>query len=592
MKRFLLLFSILLNVVFAGYSLKIIRYVSENGTGNGMTEETPCSNLEEVLQLSTQVEELIIVLSPGTYNLTLPHNYYDRKEYKNIMIFGGWENGKSNPEHKSIITGDLCIRGGHLDCIDFRAKKPIYTRNSLDGHLTITDVSLSNVAVSELEAHIDLNKSLLFYNVLCKGGTIKGNFTTGAKPVIRMDNCKFSSSAGAGLVASYVNFMASDCSFDHNEKGGLELDGCTGSLFVNCRFTDNSGKGAILLRDITDNISAQFNRCVIANNSTSDKNRSPGISAGAPIILSNSLVAGNHSEVSGDPVAPCRGAIELGRSQSQFSNNTFYGNDAALFYTMYPDDQRNVSPYQFVNCLFLKNKTGWVSVNGVNPQLNTCATDFGTGIPELDAETGRIVISADDAGVEIENNEHIILKKGSPLINRGVESTFNDLNNLSRMILGGSDIGCVEYFGEWHKRQNSQHITIGDRKYIPAEAQYDGKTYYSLISSDAYDEATTSFNMTGNMIYLGNNIAPMKQLDDRHVIAYMTYDNSKTAMLIVSTGDMDGSWAVSDKMSYTSILPTAVKQGETWWLKAGVAKTYQRSTAKNSQVRRSGTRKR
>lgn len=84
----------------ANAQVEIVRYVSENGTGDGTSWESASGKLWDVVALSSQVDRMTIYLTEGTYRLRSAN-------VKNVVISGGYSKGgvrkEAQGEHKTIL---------------------------------------------------------------------------------------------------------------------------------------------------------------------------------------------------------------------------------------------------------------------------------------------------------------------------------------------------------------------------------------------------------------------------------------------------------------------------------------------------------
>ncbi len=528
MKKFITTLLILLSGLTYAHALEISRYVSEGATGQGLSAADPSGNLREVLQLSSQVDGLTIYLAPGTYHLPLAETYDQLPTYKGVTIYGGCTGDTYDTDNKSRIIGELHINQGYIANIDFRHGSIGNPKNDgREGELKTLDCNLDHVSATRLEANVSSHNQIKLHNVWSPNLSIGAKFSTRNIPLVIMSKCSATGSANCGFTASSVRVIADNCEFSNNSGGGMSLHNCTGSYFVDCKFMNNKTNGAISLSDISDDITVTFQRCIISNNSTSNPDRSAAISTGTPICLSNCLIAGNYSMSDNRQLKPHQGAIELGRRASRFYNCTFYGNHSALFYSMYPADQNNITEPQFLNCLFLKNRVSYISVHGMKPELYYCAADFGSGIPELDAERGLLRITPDNVNIRVVDNEAVFIDEDSPLINKGQPIIANDLDGINRQMLGGTDIGCVEYHGEWRQVEGKESIQLVDKEYIHVSNEYDGKKFHGLSPKSNLDTPTGIVGCGGSMLYLGDNLATYRKAADNVVVTYMTVEENR-----------------------------------------------------------------
>lgn len=570
-KRLLLFCFALITFHPDSHAIEITRYVAEGATGDGLTKETPAGSLLKVLNLSKQVEKLTVYLAPGTYRLPPLEDANIRTEYRNVSLYGGWSAATEEQTiEKSVITGDLFVNGGLVSNIDFRGSKiGNNVEGYLEGALTALGCNVYDCKATRLEMQAVGGSVSYLIRTEARCTSISPYRSGMQKPKIIVNDCNFSD--GLGLSANNVKAIFENCHFNNNQSAGLSLYSCEGTILKRCRIIGNKGEGGVCVKDLTDDFSAIFDQCIISNNTTGNSEYASALTTHAPVLMQNCLIAGNGSDLvaSGSNI-PDRhqGAVELNRSQSLFRNCTFYGNkNAAIYYNMTPADHSRTGNGQFINCVFLKNGQPFVNKYGNAPAMYYCAADFGSDIPELDAERKIIRIDGNSAKMSVISNENIILEEGSPLINAGRPIGYNDAFGISHLLLGGTDLGYVEYTGgPWHRTSPEVALAIGKDKYVKMESTYDGKSYYIMVQEKDISENGVP-NMGGS-IDLGDNIADIKVLDESHVITYRTLDGKKTALLY----DFDAkSWQLAEIMPYTSLRPTAVKSANGWKLKQGTA---------------------
>ena len=568
-------------------AIEITRYVAQNGTGQGLSEDDPSGNLQEVLSLSNQVDRLTLYLAPGEYNLPLADSYDGRPKYGDILLFGGWENGTQDTDRKAIIRGELNINGGLVSNIDFRHESVGDPYGpGRDGSLEVTNANLYYVKATRLDCTIAGNVQYLIVDHVDANMMSVSTRRSVGRPVLYLDNSTFTGSKQHGFFGSGVQIWANNCEFSDNDEGGMSLGGCTGSVFTNCKFMKNRKNGGICVSDVSDNITVTFQRCVISSNITSNPDQAAAVTPGTPILMKDCLIANNYSTIKDKGIKPYLGAIELGRKASRFHNCTFYKNHCVLFYWMYPADQNVIDEPQFMNCLFLENGLSYISVNGCKPWLGNCAADFSSGIPELDAERGNIIVTKESAKVDIVANEEVFVNEGSPLINAGDLYIGNDLTGNNRFFLGGTDIGCEEYTSIWRPVEGTSNVKIGDAEYISVSTQYDGKTYYGLAPLQNLHKDSGIVACKG-LLYIGENAANYKILDDRNAVTYLNVNDRNIALLQNLNSEI---WNITSGYGYDNIRPTAVKEGNKWVLKEGRQSSAKTGTTK-STARKSAARK-
>lgn len=543
-------------------AIEIKRYVAEGGMGDGLTKENPSGDLQAVLNLSRQVDGLTVYLEPGTYNLLPYDDANDRKKYNNVKIYGGGVTSVVMSEQKSVITGDLYINGGVVINVDFKGsrignKDMGYLEGAIAGGCNIFYSNATNIELTCFGGAY----YLIGVNAATAYVSKYGHGNQGTSVTIK--DCVFS--RGHGLSVSGLKLNIENCSFKQNTKG-LVINSCEGAVVERCDFIANYESGAVSVNDLTDDYAAIFDRCAFSSNVTAKSDVSSVLATRSPILMTNCLIAKNYSNLNRNDRRGFRqhkGAIELTRRQSRFVNCTFYKNsDAVIYYNMTPADHSRIKE-QFLNCVFLENGSPFFSEEGNEPIMTYCAADFGSAIPELDAERNMVRIDTASAKMEVYLDKYVALGEDSRLINVGKTIVNNDLNGVNHYLLGGSDMGCVEYVGIWKKAEDGAMLNIGSKKYVKITTTYNGKNYYAMQLEEKCNENKI---YPLNALYLGDMLAPLKVLDDENVIAYMTIDGDKMAVLYNYSGNL---WDFVGVMPYTKILPTAEKNTNRWVLKEG-----------------------
>lgn len=563
-KIIMLWFIAAISCLFAN-AIEIKRYVAEGGIGDGLTKEKPSGNLSAVLNLSKQVDGLTVYLAPGSYKLPAFTDANNRTKYRNVCIYGGGSTTAENAEQKSVITGDLYIDGGFVVNIDFRGSR---VGNSVEGYLEGSlsgcNVYYSNASRIELQAY---SGTSYLIGVNAETAEVSRYYSGGQRPGVVIKDCIFSK--GLGLAVNGMSALIENCQFENCTATALEVNRCEGSVLKNCVFKDNWTAGAVNVIDLTDEYAVHFFDCIFSGNSTTQSDRSSVLTTRSPVFMQNCLVSKNYSDVDAKDAwrnNQYKGAIELTRRQSRFLNCTFYDNkDAVIYYNMEPVDHSKISE-QFINCVFFGNHSPYFSEKGNKPVMSYCAADFGSDIPELDAERYHIRIDTNSAKMDVMGRD-VFLKEGSCLINAGKPMIINDLYGINHCLLGGTDIGCAEYTGtKWSKTPDNVTINIGTEKYVKMSTTYNGKAYY-IMALEKHISVSGIPGLT-SALYLGDNLAPVKVLDADNVVAYMTFDGKKTAVLYSRDNN---SWRARRMETYTAACPTVVKGANGWIFKAGTA---------------------
>lgn len=570
-KIFLIVFALFMTINVN--ALEIIRYVSQGASGDGLTKESPTGDLKKVLDLSKNVDGLTIYLEPGNYDLPPLEDINNRTRYNNVTIFGGGCSGIYNTKNKSVINGDLYINGGAVLNIDFRGSRieDKWSPNIMEGSLHLIDCNVFYSNASALEVETVNGNDLSLIEVTAKSLSVHPWRTGSAKSIVHLLNCKFDMGKGAHF--SGVRLNAVNCSFSQNvDATGISLNGCEGSILSRCSIIGNHGFGGVTITDLTDNTDVILDGCVISENVSTRGDYSSAITTRSPILLKSCLVAGNHSILKMKGASyynQYKGAIELDRTGSRFENCTFANNkDAVIYYSMSIGDHNRISSPTFTNCVFLNNGKPYVSICGKSPIMSYCAADFGSDIPELDTERHMLRITEQTAGIIINNNVEVKLQDGSPLINVGLPSANLDLNGNCHLMLGGTDLGCVEYTGSWTKSDSQQEVKFGGINYIMMETIYKNHKYFTYMPASVLEkEAPVTIK---DCIYTGNNIANCLVKDNKVIATYMDFADFHIALLYQlksSRWETNQHLTLSYSLSYNTILPKPENINGRWILK-------------------------
>lgn len=168
--------------------------------------------------------------------------------------------------------------------------------------------------------------------------------------------------------------------------------------------------------------------------------------------------------------------------------------------------------------------------------------DHGTGVPELDAQKGIILLTEDNKGFEFTGTD-VELQPSSVLINNGTARLpfERDLLNHPRSVFGGTDIGCTEfvtYPGLW--KPDSLTVSTTSGNYCLTKACVDDDIYYCLFPE--YRKESGDFEIQSyfaDVIYLDKMpVMPKTHLDgeliERHtnfndgfMVDVLAFDNDK-----------------------------------------------------------------
>lgn len=575
-------------------AIEITRYVAQGATGDGLTKESPAGDLKKVLDLSKNVDGLTVYLEPGQYELPPLTDVNSRTRYNNVCIYGGGCQGIAKAESKSVIKGDLSINGGAVLNVNFIGSRieDKWSPNVLEGSLHVIGCNLFYTNATQLEVETANGNDLSLIEVSAKSMSLHPWRQGDPRSTIHALGCIFDGGEGASF--SGVCLQAVNCSFSLNkDAAGISLNRCTGSVLQNCQIIGNNGFGGITVTNLTDDIDVVFDRCIISRNTSTRDDHSSAITTRTPILLRSCLVSGNYSDLKAKGASyhnQYQGAIELCRRASRFENCTFTNNkDAVIYYSMEAGDHDRIGTPNFINCIFLSNGKPYVSTSGKAPLMGYCAADFGSDIPELDAERHMMRITEQSSGMSIYKDMMVELNEGSPLINAGLPTTNLDLNGNCHLMLGGTDLGCAEYTGDWTPVNPSQQIEFGGTDYSLMESTYKSEKYFAYMPG-----AEPGINIT-NCIYAGNNASPCQIKDNSVIATYMNFGDSHLAILYQIKSSIWGTndyLSITGSMPYKTALPKPEKVDGRWILKEPAVKKTTSTAKRGAQTKRTTSAKR
>lgn len=386
-----------------------------------MSSENPTSDLSGMLELGAKVDRLYLYVSPGFYFLNVPDNDENVK-YSNVTLDGTWcDEG----------TDDM-VR------IDFKGIEFINSniqKVSFSGNATISG-GIMKRCESDMEIIARLSAGNCYlYNCEAKGFNAN-NHLGGPKSELVMVDCTAREGYYGLRGQSVYSLVAKNCEFSQEYGGGVNIDGCKKAYFENCNISFNSGLGAIRLIEFSNEGEALFSKCQFIHNNVTDNNAF-NFFVHSNVSFYDCLFIGN-TEKDND----IKGIVNLSRPDFSVVNCTFIDNKGALNLEQYYPSKN-----QIINCVFWGNgKTNVYCGDHTVPLLN-CAMDHGSGIPELDAQNGIILLTENNKGFKFTGTDVELDPNTSVLINRGYPRSIleGDLYYHPRSLFGATDIGCVEF---------------------------------------------------------------------------------------------------------------------------------------------------
>ncbi|MDE7334901.1 MAG: right-handed parallel beta-helix repeat-containing protein, partial [Muribaculaceae bacterium] len=345
-------------------AIEITRYVSPDGTGNGLSADTPTSDLGAVLKSSVQVDHLTVYAAPGYYHIS-PNDV----AYSNVTFYGGCPNDSIDTHRLTVIDG---YYGGFSNSGIYQVK---FNKNlGLAGNCiaelcTIygrVGIGARNSGDKIIMEHCEMNE------IWAEGQE---------RTLLYLHNCNVDGSKGYGLEAKNIRVVATKVKFNNHKIAGVNLDtgiAGIGSEFNYCTFNNNKREGGVITRAITDNIAVTFRNCEFIGNSSEQYNKASALSAFCPIEAYNCVFKDNTTALKSHPGEYHESAVVDLSPRSHFRNCTFVDNkNSAFSYQVYPGD---VDPgyAQLESCLLLDNGKDIRTPHGAAPRMVKCAISNGT----------------------------------------------------------------------------------------------------------------------------------------------------------------------------------------------------------------------
>lgn len=513
-------------------ALEITRYVSPIGTGDGMTPENPTADLGAMLELGAKVDQLYLYVNPGFYHLDFNMDT-GGPTFKNVMLDGSWGDGGPS---------DMV----HIDCTALTFVNSILYKVSFGGSAAIEGGRMIRCKSEEGRLGAILRSGdCYFERCMCKGFFAE-NWAVGSNnDDVIMDKC-FAMDGLYGFKGEHLNGLyVSDSRFCSSSEDGCSFD-CKDGSFKNCAFNMNKGHGAVWIGWGSDNSYVYFENCEFVSN---EKTYRQGhiVNVASQVNFNNCLFADNI-----DNSADSHGIVNVMRQNSWFCNCTFVDNTGGICLQEFDPTSSTI-----INCAFWNNGKNNIYAGGrEDVPLVSCAMDQGTGIPELDAEKGIIMLTEANKGFRFTGTE-IEIDPNSILVNRGYPQTMEmmDLYWHPRNAFGATDIGCREFFstpGLW--KPESTQITVEAGTYTICKAIVNGENYYCMLPAEmaSADEIDININShNSDLIYLDKMPVAPKVLEGKYIERHMAEVNGGFLVDVMYKDDF-GRWRVADTYNYSS----------------------------------------
>ena len=485
MKR-IVLFSMSIIFCLLANAANIKRYVKEGGTGNGLTWETASGDLRAMLELASQVDQLVVLVGEGTYK----GNF---KIQSNTAFLGQFigDDGYYNPNVCTKLIGHVTLEGGTMAYAE------------VQGSIRMNQAQLTKVKVYGADdIGVDVmqtsGKSKLKDCTFYQNGTGCRIYNG----LVELENCSFCNNQYNGLFVRDGSVKARNCYFGENKGTGCSFDtpGSPAS-FSDCEFVCN-GQGGFKGGSIAG--VQVLERCRISDNTSTEPGA--GIHVSRNLQVLNCVIYNNQST---HPKAAS--AIYVMSPNNYFQNCDIIHNQGGVYIEESFAYEKASSPL-LTNCVLWRNKTNIINPSNCNYQLSACAIEGGTGIPELDAERGILSLSSENEGTNPQENyicygDGFELLPTSCLINRGkpIQTEERDYLNRPRNALGNYDIGAIEYQGIYQWVEGAAPLKIQKEVFRLASTTFNNTTYYALVSPESVKKESGKIQIDHKAIHLGRN---------------------------------------------------------------------------------------
>lgn len=481
MKKYFLIYLATLCCIGAN-AVDIKRYVKEGGTGNGLTWETATGDLETVLNLASQVDNLDVFVGEGTFT----GNFKIEGNTRLLGQFAGNE-GFHNSNMLTKLVGNIRLEG-ILAYVDVSGS--VEMNQAVMVKVNVYGSDENGIHVFQTGGESRLTGCSAYQNKT--GCSLYGGKLT-------MERCSFYDNEYSGFSTRDGSVIASGCYFGTNKGPGCELSNLGSSCrFSNCEFIENKQGGFI-----GGVISGRhvLERCRISDNTSTEPGA--GIYASRNVAVYHSFIYNNES-------THAKGsAVYVLSPNNYFCNCTLFNNKNGIYIEEGFAYEKAEQPLM-TNCALWHNGADFINPANCTYQLEACALEGGTGIPELDAERGILTQSSENEGTGTAGNypgfgDGLDLLPASCLINKGKMTGYENRDYWNRPcnVLGGYDIGASEYQGIYQWVAGSAPVTLNKEEYKLAFTTFKGVTYYSLISTQSVKEETGELVADVKTIYLG-----------------------------------------------------------------------------------------
>lgn len=527
-------------------ALEITRYVSATGTGDGLTPENPTSNLESVLSLGKKVDCVIILVTPGIYDIK--GSGIEDAPYQNVHLYG--VNNFVDRDNPGQLPPQI-------NCPHASFLHSIVGNVDFSGSLGFQSSQFSYITAGKhIHAYVNDNEELLISGVNCTGFTFE-NYNGLAS--IRLFRCN-ANGGTYGLQSKHADVTAVLCRFSNCKAGGVSMD--TGrAYFEDCEFLNNAGNGGAFVWSLDQQISS-FKNCFFMGNTTDDRDRGAGLTVlGTGVMLSNCVFDDNKG--AGRMADKLVGAFRCFSSRFYVESCLFTDNAGGVMTNAYPGENR-LTDISIQNTAFFKNGEDIIAPNGFDITRSRCATDHGSGIPELDSQEGLVIVNGKDMcgdnpaekylGIYWDGENNMFrLAENSCLINAGMTQYDSDYYGTWRTALGGSDIGPFEYTGILSPDYSIPPVKFGKYVYRYVVSKYKDKEHYFL--ADIPEGLEEINRLPWGALYVGEKSLMPERYGDT-LLTYQVVTGNKNLLFFKNEGR---EWKCVKTIPYTGSKPVIKK---------------------------------
>lgn len=181
MKKLALAISFMLTAMGLN-AITVTRYVSPDGTGNGMTPETPTSDIAAMLAIGSKVDGLNLKVAPGVYSIKSTSS--DWSSIKNVVFDGTWNN-EGTEDKVRISTKDISFANCNIKNVSFSGDLVLHGGNLID----CESDKIITIDINDADANI----------INCKAAGFRAEAWSRKNSKLFLKDCKTTGNTGYGL---------------------------------------------------------------------------------------------------------------------------------------------------------------------------------------------------------------------------------------------------------------------------------------------------------------------------------------------------------------------------------------------------------